>query len=105
MHLCRTLSQLRRQPPQFFERLSVSATYCISLRLEDPSVRRSDSASHSGSILWPPRPEDGSSRKMDLNRIELIGFVGNDAESKTTSNGNAVATLSLATKTSFLKGC
>ena len=40
---------------------------------------------------------------MYLNRIELIGFLGSDAEAKHTPNGKAVTTLSLATKTSFLK--
>jgi|ERR1051326_8209904 single-strand DNA-binding protein len=40
---------------------------------------------------------------MYLNSVELIGFLGNDAESKTTPNRKAVTTLSLATKTSFLK--
>jgi single-strand DNA-binding protein len=40
---------------------------------------------------------------MYLNRVELIGFLGSDAEAKTTPNGKVVTTLSLATKTSFLK--
>ena len=40
---------------------------------------------------------------MYLNRVELIGFLGSDAENKTTPNGKAVTTLSLATKTSYLK--
>ena len=40
---------------------------------------------------------------MYLNRVELIGFLGSDAETKTTPNGKTVTTLSLATKTSFLK--
>jgi single-strand DNA-binding protein len=31
------------------------------------------------------------------------GFLGSDAETKTTTNGKAVTTLSLATKTSYLK--
>jgi single-strand DNA-binding protein len=39
---------------------------------------------------------------MYLNRVELIGFLGSDAETKTTPNGKAVTTLSLATKTSYL---
>jgi single-strand DNA-binding protein len=41
---------------------------------------------------------------MYLNRVELIGFLGSDAETKTTPNGKAVTTLSLATKTSYKKG-
>ena len=40
---------------------------------------------------------------MYLNRVEIIGFLGNDAESKTLSNSSKVTTLSLATKTSFVK--
>jgi single-strand DNA-binding protein len=41
---------------------------------------------------------------MYLNRIELIGFLGADAETKQTPNGKAVTSLSLATKTSWMKG-
>lgn len=41
---------------------------------------------------------------MYLNSVQLIGFLGNDAESRFTPNGKAVTTLSLATKTSYLKG-
>ena len=40
---------------------------------------------------------------MYLNRVELIGFLGSDAEAKTTPNGKVVTTLSLASETSFLK--
>lgn len=40
---------------------------------------------------------------MYLNRVELIGFTGSDAETKTTPNGKAVTTFSIATKTSFIK--
>ena len=40
---------------------------------------------------------------MYLNRVELIGFLGSDAETKTTANGKTVTNLSLATKTSYLK--
>ena len=35
------------------------------------------------------------------NSIKLKGFVGKDAESKTTGNGNAMTTFSLATKSSY----
>src|SRR5207302_10072586 len=42
-------------------------------------------------------------KKMYLNRVELIGFLGSDAETKTTPNGKTVTTLSLATKTSYKK--
>jgi single-strand DNA-binding protein len=42
-------------------------------------------------------------KKMYRNRVELIGFLGSDAEGKTTPNGKAVTNLSLATKTSYLK--
>ncbi len=38
---------------------------------------------------------------MYQNRISLIGFVGNDAQLKTTKNGTPVAILSVATKTSW----
>jgi single-strand DNA-binding protein len=40
---------------------------------------------------------------MYLNRVELIGFLGSDAEGKATPKGKAVTNLSLATKTSYLK--
>ena len=40
---------------------------------------------------------------MYLNRVELIGFLGSQPEATFTPNGKAVTTLSLATKTSFLK--
>ena len=40
---------------------------------------------------------------MYLNRVELIGFLGSNAETKTTANGETVTTLSLATKTSYKK--
>jgi single-strand DNA-binding protein len=36
---------------------------------------------------------------MYRNRVELIGFTGSDAETKTTPNGNTVTTFSIATKT------
>jgi single-strand DNA-binding protein len=39
---------------------------------------------------------------MYLNHVELIGFLGSDAEGKTTTNGKSLTTLSLATKTSFV---
>ena len=38
---------------------------------------------------------------MYQNHISLIGFVGNDAQLKTTKNGASVAILSLATKSSW----
>ena len=40
---------------------------------------------------------------MFLNKVELIGFIGSDAETKTTPNRKAVTTFSIATKTSYLK--
>ena len=40
---------------------------------------------------------------MYLNRVELIGFLGSDAETKNTPSGKTVTTLSLATKTSYKK--
>ena len=40
---------------------------------------------------------------MYRNNVELIGFLGSDAETKTTPNGKTVTTISLATKTSYLK--
>ena len=40
---------------------------------------------------------------MYRNNVELIGFLGSDAETKTTPNGKTVTNLSLATKTSYLK--
>ena len=40
---------------------------------------------------------------MYRNNVELIGFLGSDAENKTTTNGKTVTTLSLATKTSYKK--
>ena len=41
---------------------------------------------------------------MNLNRVELIGFLGSDPETTYTPNGKAVATLFIATKTSWMKG-
>src|SRR5215469_8678102 len=59
---------------------------------------------------WRPlasgRPRQmGTKGEKDMyrNNVELIGFLGSDAETKTTPNGKTVTTLSLATKTSFLK--
>jgi single-strand DNA-binding protein len=43
-------------------------------------------------------------KKMYLNRVELIGFLGREPETKSTPNGKAVTSLSLATKTSWMKG-
>jgi len=40
---------------------------------------------------------------MYLNHVELIGFTGSDAETKTTANGKTVTTFSIATKTSYTK--
>jgi single stranded DNA-binding protein len=40
---------------------------------------------------------------MYVNKVELIGFLGRDAESKTAPNGNPVTTFSLASKTSYMK--
>ena len=40
---------------------------------------------------------------MYLNKVELIGFLGRDAETKTTPNRKAVTTFSIATKTSYKK--
>ena len=40
---------------------------------------------------------------MNLNRVELIGFLGCEPETTYTPSGKAVATLSLATKTSWIK--
>ena len=41
---------------------------------------------------------------MYLNRVELMGFLGSEPETNFTPNGKAVTSLSLATKTSWLKG-
>lgn len=38
---------------------------------------------------------------MYLNRVELIGFTGSDAETKTTPNGRTVTSFSIATKASY----
>ena len=40
---------------------------------------------------------------MNLNSVELIGFLGSEPETTYTPSGKAVATLSLATKTSWIK--
>ena len=40
---------------------------------------------------------------MYRNHVELIGFTGSDAETKTTPNGKVVTTFSIATKTSYIK--
>src|SRR2546421_8966788 len=42
-------------------------------------------------------------KKMYRNHVELIGFLGSDAETKTTPNGRMVTALSLATKTTYKK--
>lgn len=56
----------------------------------------------------PPRslgaPADpGYERKTECtkNHIDLIGFIGSDLEARQTSNGTAVTTFSLATKSSW----
>jgi hypothetical protein len=41
---------------------------------------------------------------MYLNRVELIGFLGSGPEANFTPNGKAATSLSLATKTSWMKG-
>jgi single-strand DNA-binding protein len=41
---------------------------------------------------------------MYLNRVELIGFLGSEPEANFTPNGKAVTSLSLATKSSWMKG-
>jgi single-strand DNA-binding protein len=38
---------------------------------------------------------------MYKNNIDLIGFLGSDPEARYTSNGTAVTTFSLATKSSW----
>lgn len=40
---------------------------------------------------------------MYLNNVELIGFLGSDAAPKTTESGASMTTLSLATKTTWMK--
>ena len=40
---------------------------------------------------------------MYLNRVELIGFTGSDAETKTTPNGKTITTFSIASRTSYIK--
>jgi single-strand DNA-binding protein len=42
-------------------------------------------------------------KKMYLNKVELIGFTGSDAETKTTPNGKVVTSFSIATNTSYKK--
>ncbi len=41
---------------------------------------------------------------MFLNRVELIGFLGSDAEAKYTPTGTPVTNLSIATKTTWMQG-
>ena len=41
---------------------------------------------------------------MYLNRVELISFLGSEPEANFTPNGKSVTSLSLATKTSWMKG-
>ena len=40
---------------------------------------------------------------MYLNRVELIGFLGSEPEANFTTTGKAVTSLSIATKTSWIK--
>jgi len=53
--------------------------------------------------LWVPRQIRATKGNsiMYKNHIDLIGFIGSDPEARQTSNGTAVTTLSLATKSSW----
>jgi single-strand DNA-binding protein len=54
--------------------------------------------------LWCPAKEQGQKKEIQTmyqNRISLIGFLGNDAQLKTTKNGTPVAIFSVATKASW----
>jgi hypothetical protein len=49
-----------------------------------------------GSIRWPKRPMDGSSRIAKIASLSLIGFLGQDAEVRSTPNGNHYTRFALA---------
>jgi single stranded DNA-binding protein len=53
--------------------------------------------------LWSPEI-DGTKgeKKMYRNHVELIGFTGSDAETKTTPSGKTVTTFSIAIKKSYI---
>jgi single-strand DNA-binding protein len=54
--------------------------------------------------LWVPREKAGQKKEIQImyqNSISLIGFVGNNAQLKTTKNGTPVAIFSVATKASW----
>src|SRR5215831_19977739 len=61
--------------------------------LRECSLKLWNVSGHSPNTSW----------MSNTNKAELIGFLGLDAETKTTANGKAVTNLSLATKTSYLK--
>src|SRR4051812_24551176 len=52
-------------------------------------------------ILGWLRAEAERETYMYKNHIDLIGFLGSDPEARSTSNGTAVTTFSLATKSSW----
>ena len=51
-----------------------------------------------------PRRMGTKGENMSLTHVELIGFLGIEPETTFNPNGKAVATLSLAAKTSWMKG-
>src|SRR5262249_39173764 len=77
---------------------------CPRPRAKTRSQRQPRLGSGDHSAMGRPRQMGTKGeKKMYRNNVELIGFLGSDAEAKTTPNGKTVTNLSLATKTSYLK--
>lgn len=57
-----------------------------------------------GTIKWPKRSFYGSSHKIGVNKVILVGRTGADTEIKYTASGKAVANFSLAINESFRSG-
>jgi hypothetical protein len=81
-------------------RLNLRTAVHVQVRRGRLALRRAELSSAYNSPVYPAH----KGKNMNLNRVELIGFVGSEPEANFTSNGKAVTSLSLATKTSWLKG-
>ena len=47
-------------------------------------------------MTWPERPSDGPNDTMQINRIELAGYLGSAPQSRYLGSGTKVATVRLA---------
>ena len=57
--------------------------------------------SHTRRTVTPKNAQENSTQFHINNRLTLIGFVGQDAAKRFTTNGTPVTTFSVATKTSW----